>query len=225
LENNLQWLWAMATDKAAFYRIDPHRSKEAFEKLIQTWEGILVSDSYGLYCNRVHGRQTCLAHLIRKADGLCEREKPELKQFGQIMACHLRQLVRFSKDPSSKKQGSDYYSHLLFALFLWEAEKNDAGKLARQIVREMDSLWTFLEGENADPANNRAERALRFGGPWREPGLGTQSEKAQSEKGNRWVEGILSLKETCRLAAKSTFQILLACSDSYFNNQPDLSRI
>ena len=49
LENKLQWLWAMVNDNVAFYRIDPHRSKEAFEKLIQNWEGILVSDSYGLY--------------------------------------------------------------------------------------------------------------------------------------------------------------------------------
>ena len=221
LENKLQWLWAMANDKVAFYRIDPHRSKEAFEKLIQNWEGILVSDSYGLYCNWVHGRQTCLAHLIRKADSLCERKKPELKQFGQIMAGHLRQLVRYSKNPPSKKQWSDYYSHLLFALSLWETEKNDAGKLARQIVREMDSLWTFLERENVDPTNNRAERALRFGVLWRKRSLGTQS-----EKGNRWVERILSLKETCRLAAKSTFQILLACIESYFNKQqPDLSWI
>ena len=111
LENKLQWLWAMVNDNVAFYRIDPHRSKEAFEKLIQNREGILVSDSYGLYRNWVHGRQTCLAHLIRKADGLCEREKPELKHFGQIMAGHLRQLVQFSKDPPTKKQWSEYYPY------------------------------------------------------------------------------------------------------------------
>ena len=107
----------------------------------------------------------------------------------------------------------------MFTLSLWETEKNDAGKLARQIVHEIDELWTFLKSENVDPTNNRAERALRFGVLWRKRSLGTKS-----EKGNRWVERILSLKETCRLAAKSTFQTMVDCIKSYLNNQqPDLS--
>ncbi|RJQ26364.1 IS66 family transposase, partial [Candidatus Parcubacteria bacterium] len=48
-ENDLHWLWAMVNEGVAFYRIDPHRSKEAFEQLVKDWEGILVSDGYGLY--------------------------------------------------------------------------------------------------------------------------------------------------------------------------------
>jgi len=46
-------------------------------------------------------------------------------------------------------------------LSLWEQEQNEAGKLARRIVRRLDSLWTFLEHEGVEPTNNRAERALR----------------------------------------------------------------
>ena len=45
-QNDLHWLWAMVNERVAFYRIDPHRSKEAFENLIQDWNGILVSDGY-----------------------------------------------------------------------------------------------------------------------------------------------------------------------------------
>ena len=48
-ENDLHWLWAMVNERVAFYRIDPHRSKEAFEQLFQDWQGILVSDGCGLY--------------------------------------------------------------------------------------------------------------------------------------------------------------------------------
>ena len=220
-QNGLQWLWAMVNDRVAFYRIDAHRSKDAFNQLIQDWRGILVSDSYGLYRNWVHGRQTCLAHLIRKADALCEREKPDLRRFGHIMASLLRQLIQFAKDPPPPRQWQQYYAQLLFALSLWEPDKSDAGQLARQILREIDSLWFFIEHEGVEPTNNRAERALRFGVLWRKRSLGTQS-----EKGNRWVERILSLKETCRLKAKSTFQALELCIESFFNNdKPDLSWI
>ena len=220
-ENALQWLWAMVNERVAFYRIDAHRSKEAFRQLIQDWEGILISDSYGLYRSWVHGRQTCLAHLIRKADALAERKKPDLKNFGHITAALLRQLVAFSKDPPTSRQWSDFYVQLLFTLSLWENDKNDAGRLARQMVREMDALWSFLEYKGVEPTNNRAERALRFGVLWRKRSLGTQS-----EKGNRWVERILSLKETCRLKTKSTFQVLETCLRAYFTNTtPDLSWI
>jgi transposase len=218
MNNVLVWLWAMVNLSVAFYRIDPNRSKEAFLRLIKDWAGILVSDSYGLYRKWVHGRQVCLAHLIRKADALVESKKPGIRRFGQIVGSHLRQLIQFSKDPPRPLQCKTFFSHLLFTLSLWENDSNDAGKLARQIVREIQSLWTFLEHEGV---NNRAERALRFGVLWRKRSLGTQS-----EKGNRWVERILSLKETCRLRSKSTFQILTECIESYFNgSQPDLSWI
>jgi transposase len=221
MNNVLIWLWAMVSHSVAFYRIDPKRSKQAFLRLIDDWDGILVSDSYGLYRKWVHGRQVCLAHLIRKADALVERKKPDVRRFGQIVGSHLRQLVQFSKDPPTPLQWKAFYSHLLFTLSLWESDSNDAGKLARQIVREIESLWTFLDHEGVEPTNNRAERALRFGVLWRKRSLGTQS-----EKGNRWVERILSLKETCRLRSKSTYQVLVECIGSHFSNtQPDLSWI
>ena len=89
------------------------------------------------------------------------------------------------------------------------------------MVRELDSLWTFLEHDGVEPTNNRAERALRFGVLWRKRSLGTQS-----DKGDRWVERILSLKETCRLRGKATFPVLAEYLQCYFKGEdPDLSWI
>ena len=219
--NALQWLWAMVNDRVAFYRIDPHRSKKAFEALIEDWRGILISDSYGLYRSWVNDRQSCLAHLIRKAKGLSQRNKPDLKRFGNIMTASLQRLSHFAKAPPDQNEWTEFYRHLLFTLSLYENDTNDAGKLSRQILREIDSLWTFLDHEKVEPTNNRAERALRFGVLWRKRSLGTQS-----EKGNRWVERILSLKETCRLRAKPMFQTLQNCIQDYLSDsEPDLSWI
>ena len=219
-ENDLHWLWAMVNERVAFYRIDAHRSKEAFEQLVKDWEGILVSDGYGLYRKWIN-RQTCLAHLIRKADALSESKKADLRRFGEIVAAWLRQLVNFAKEPPDPKQWSDFYTFFLFTISLWEPDKTDAGRLARQIRREVDNLWVFLDHEGVEPTNNRAERALRFGVLWRKRSLGTQS-----DKGNRWVERVLSFRETCRLKAKTTFPVLVDCIKSYFkNSQPDLSWI
>ena len=65
-------LWTLRTDTVSLYHIHPHRSKEAFEALIEDWQGILVSDGYDVYQTWVHFCQTCLAYLIRSARGLWE---------------------------------------------------------------------------------------------------------------------------------------------------------
>ena len=220
-EHQLKWLWAMVNKRAAFYRIDDHRSKEAFLKLVESWNGILVSDGYGVYKNWVNDRQTCLAHLIRDADGLAQRDKPDIRCLGQILGARLRELTDFAKAPPDLCRWDHFYRHLLFTLKLYQDDKTDAGQFARRVMRQLDSLWTFLEHEGVEPTNNRAERALRFAVLWRKRSLGTRS-----EKGNRWVERILSFKETCRLHAKATFPLLVELIGNHFTGtEPDLTWI
>jgi transposase len=99
--------------------------------------------------------------------------------------------------------------------------RDDAGRFARRLLREMDSLWVFLAQHGVEPTDNRAERALRFGVLWRKRSQGTAS-----DKGNRWVERILALKETCRLQAKVTYAVLVDAVASLFKRQlPDLGWI
>jgi transposase len=78
----LVWLWVMVNPAVALFKVQASRSRAAFEALIERWAGILVSDGYGVYQHWVHGRQTCLAHLIRRGRGLAERKEPELATFG-----------------------------------------------------------------------------------------------------------------------------------------------
>ena len=73
----------------------------------------------------------------------------------------------------------------------------------------------FLTQQGVEPTNNRAERALRFGVLWRTRSLGTAR-----TKGHRWVERILSLRETCRLRARSTYTVLVDAITSFFHGQP-----
>jgi transposase len=68
----------------------------------------------------------------------------------------------------------------------------------------MASLWVFLSEHGVEATNNRAERALRFGVLWRKRSSGTAS-----AKGNRWVERILSLRQTCRQLGQSSFGVLV----------------
>jgi len=92
---------------------------------------------------------------------------------------------------------------------------DEARRFTRRLLREMDSLWVFLAQQGVEPTNNRAERALRFGVLWRKRSQGTAS-----EKGNRWVERILSLKDTCRLQTQSTYAVLVDAVTNLFMGQP-----
>ena len=213
----LHWLWVIANRGAAFFMIHPKRSIEAFEQLIGTWNGILISDGYGVYQKWIGKRQTCLAHLIRRADGLSERRDPELAACGRWAAAELRRLCRMAKHPPTKGEWSSFYARLCRLIALYRESGSDAGRFVRHIENEMDALFTFLFEDGTDPTNNLAERMLRFGVLWRKRSQGTNS-----DKGNRWVERILSLRQTCRLQGKSSFEILTDAVRCYLNGlKPD----
>ena len=62
---------------------------------------------------------------------------------------------------------------------------------------------------------------IRFAVLWRKRSQGTKS-----DKGNRWVERILSIRQTCKLQGKSTFEVLADAVRCYFRQKtPDLDWI
>lgn len=217
----LQWLWVMVTATVALYLVHPKRSGKALKALIKDWQGILVSDNFSVYKNWIHKRQNCLAHFIRKAKKLSESADDQLSKFGDQMHCHLRLLCHYAKAPPSNSQWTIFYVRLVWLIILYSDADNEAGKLARSIGSVMDTLWTFLREHGVEPTNNRAERALRFGVIWRKRCFGSQS-----DKGQRWVERILSLKETCRIKNKPPFPVLVDLAKAHFKDQqPDLAWI
>ena len=215
--SNLAWLWVMVGPVVAFFMIHKHRSKEAFEALVKGWQGILVSDGYRLYQNWVNQRQTCLSHLIRKARALSRRADPELAKCGAWTKKELQRLCQMSKAPPTRGEWLAFNARFFRLTRMYAHRDDDAGRLVRQLLREMDNLWVFLQENGVAPTNNLAERMLRFAVLWRKRSLGTAS-----EKGDRWVERILSLRQTCRIQKRPTYQELVNAIDAYFNrSRPD----
>ena len=214
-ESRLKWLWVMANQKVAFFMIHKNRSYEAFCQLVDAWEGILVSDGYALYRKWVHLRQACLAHLIRHAKGLAERSDPEIARFGKRMLSELSLLSHFAREKPNLGQWRAFYARFVGELRSHSQRKDAAGVFARRLTSELDCLWVFLMEKAVDPTNNHAERCLRFGVLLRKRSLGTQS-----EKGERWVERILSVKQTCRINGIPVFPVLARAISDYLKDQP-----
>ena len=218
---SLKWLWVLASSTVSFFMIHANRSSIAFQELIEDWRGILVSDDYGVYRKWVNLRQSCLAHHIRRAIGLSESENESLRDFGKSVLKELRLLCHYAKAPPTERKWTNFYSRFICLLFLFENADDAAGVMARRLAQEMESLWLFLDQEGVEPTNNRAERALRFGVLWRKRSNGTQS-----DKGDRWVERILSLRQTCWSRSLPVFPVLVDAISCYFKEQqPDLGWI
>ena len=218
----LMWLWTMANKKVIFFMLQKKRTKEAFLKLIEDWDGVLISDGYRLYQKWINFRQACLAHLIRDAKGLKEQKNNiEIQKFGENALSLLQELCAMAKAPPTSKEWHNFYIRLIDLITEYQNRHNDAGKFARRLSRELNSLWTFLLFDDVEPTNNQSERALRFGVLWRIRSYGTRS-----ENGERWIERILSLRQTARLKGKATYAVLTNAMTSFFKGQdPDLSWI
>jgi len=217
----LAWLWVMVNHTVGFFSVKASRSKKAFEELIGHWAGILVSDAYGAYRKWAQQRQTCLAHLIRRAKGLSERKDAAISRLGERVAGELDRLIQWAHAPPTQGEVTTWYARMCHLVDQYRGRKDEAGKFARHLEAEMAHLWVFLLEEGVEPTNNRAERALRFAVLWRRMMQGSFN-----GKGDRWVERILSLRETCRLRAVPTYPILVdALRCSLQNKAPDVSWI
>jgi transposase len=64
---------------------------------------------------------------------------------------------------------------------------------AKDLLRQWDSLWTYLHRRGSVPTNNHAERSIRKAVLWRKASLG-----ADSEGGCRFVERMLTVAGTAR---------------------------
>lgn len=220
---NLKYLWAMVNSAVACFMMHQRRSKEAFLALIADWKGILISDGYRLYQNWVNLRQTCLAHLIRDAKCLAQHPNLAITEFGQQATAMLQQLCSMAKNIPTENEWQDFYSGFIDLIFdnMNRFSKDEAGRFARRLLREIDCLWVFLEVAGVEPTHNNTERAFRFGVLWRKRSQGTRS-----DKGDRWVERILSLRQTARLNNRSSYDILVDAMNCYFKEQnPELSWI
>ena len=83
------------------------------------------------------------------------------------------------------------------------------------MLDRLRSLWIFCEVEGVPLTNNPAERALRHAVIMRKIQLGTQS-----LQGNRWIERICSVRETCRLQERSVLAYLTEATIAHHNAQP-----
>ena len=227
------WLWTATTAALVCYRIDPRRTQQAAKRLLgENFGGFVTSDRYvGYHWLDVLQQQLCWAHIVRQLTEISERPGAPgklgtrlLDIAGQVFAIH--------REHAPALAGADHPEHpALVALrdqlaplrerfrgLLDQGTRGRHPKTARfcaGLLEEYPALWTFSEVPGITPTNNDAERAMRGPVILRRISGGTQS-----ERGNRWIERILSTLETCRRQGRSASQYLHDAIDASLNSRP-----
>jgi transposase len=151
--------------------------------------------------------------------GRAEHLDGGIARFGHRVHPELQRLCHMGTERPTVGQWRAWYARCRHLLRQHTAREDTAGIFARRLAREGESLWVFLDVPGVDATNNGAERAHRFGVLWRKRSHGTCS-----EKGNRWVARVLSLRHTCRIRGRPTFPLLVeAVSCLLKGERPDLN--
>ena len=196
------WLWAALSATAACYRIDATRARSVAEDLLGEFDGILISDRYGVFAMLDPARrQICLAHLARNFAAHADRPGAPGRHGTQIKALlnEVMVLDRQARQQDRRLAWHDgdlrpLHDGLMDALEAGERGRTpELATLCSNVLDLWPALWSFTEHPDVEATNNRAERAIRHAVLWRKMSTGTQT-----PEGDRFVERILSIRETCR---------------------------
>jgi transposase len=73
LRNKRCWVWIGTTPSATFFKIDPLRTSEAYQRIFGDFKGTLNTDRHGAYNKHEGFKQSCLAHIDRHFEKMSER--------------------------------------------------------------------------------------------------------------------------------------------------------
>lgn len=227
LKGATQWLWVAASSLAACFRIDAHRSRQAAKELLgEEFAGFLVSDRYAAYhFLDVLQQQLCWCHAVRQFQEIAER--PGVTgQRGRRLVVLAKQVLGAHREFLAENHDAAWLTETLTPLRteihdILTASSNGrhvrSANFAAGLLEEYDALWTFCDVPDLhiEPTNNAAERAVRHAVLARRIQGGTQS-----QAGNRWIERIQTVRETCRLQHRPVLAYLIAAAAAAHQSQP-----
>jgi len=220
-----RWLSVAAAEDAALFQIALRRDRDATRALLGDEPGgVIVSDRYAvyLYIDDTQ-RQLCLAHVLRDFVALGERPGAPGrlgKKLERCLAGAFKILNAPGRDPADLPalQADLAPSRAKLRDLLQQGTRGrdpHTARFATGLLERYDALWTFTQIAGVPATNNTAERALRHAVMWRKTSYGTQT-----DHGNRAVERLLTIRETCRLQHRRLHTYLTTAITAHQHGQP-----
>jgi transposase len=200
------WLWAARASDIEVFRLHPGRGqKQAKDLLGEGYGGIIHRDRWRPYEIMTRARsQLCWAHIRRHFQAMSEAPEATaiygrgLMEISNEIFHHWHLFQEGRIDRPKLILAIEPLQHRMRACLELASQDakvvSKAQGIARDLLRQWKSLWTFVSEPGVVPTNNAAEQAVRKAVLWRKGSFG-----ANSEAGCRYVERMLTLVGTARL--------------------------
>ena len=195
------WLWAVVTRYAVIYEVHRRRNSKVPKKMLgKDYSGCVTSDSWGAWNVIGAMHQKCHLHYVRDIKDTLKYKNP-----GQDYRRHARTLrsilwdshvdgaIPGGADALATKKRLDRRIASLIGRLEKDRDCKHCNRMRKRLVRERDHLFAFLETDDVEYHNNRAERAIR---PY--VILRKNSNGSRSKKGADAIAALMSIKQTCK---------------------------
>lgn len=203
----LHWLWVAHGRRITAYAINRRRGADQLTKWFPNgFGGIVICDRWRPY-ERFKRRQLCWSHLERDLQAIIDHggagaaDAQVALRGAEGMFTHWH---RFKDGDCSRTalqhDTTDFRTRFRAFCDAGAAQNTDPKwrALGRDLVRQWDAVFRFLDAEGVEPTNNAAERSLRGSVLWRRASQGTRT-----KAGSEFVERMLTVIANCRRQGRS----------------------
>jgi transposase len=219
------WLSVATAEHAALFQITDRRDRGSANALLGEFpDGVIVSDRYAVYLFIDDTkRQYCLSHVLRDFVALGERGGAP-GRLGRMLARELTDVFATLNEPDrdpgdlAKLSADTQHARDRVGELLAQGARSRDPKTRRfcaGLLTHEQALWTFTQIAGVPATNNASERALRHAVLWRKTSYGTQT-----SHGDRLVERLLTVRESCRLQGRRLHDYLTAAITADLHGQP-----
>ena len=202
-------LWGAFGKETAVLRIAPDRGKQHLHGLIgDGFAGVVGSDRFSAYNSlQPERRQVCWSHLRRDFTFHADLGSGPQEAFGldglevTWNVFHAWKQFQQDGDRAALQRRVATIQAQMLPLLEWGStgkRQRHVRALAKNLLKLWPALWTFADVPDVEPTNNAAERGLRAAVIYRKLSLGSRS-----QGGERTIERLLSVDQTCRLQRRS----------------------
>jgi transposase len=204
-------LWGAFSKQTAVLRIAPDRGKQHLHGIIgDDFTGIVGSDRFSAYNSlEPQRRQVCWSHLRRDFTFHADLGSGPQEAFGldglEVTWNVFQAWKQFQHDGdrAALRRRVEAIKEQMRPLLEWGStgkRQRHVRALAKNLLKLWPALWTFADVADVEPTNNAAERGLRAAVIYRKLSLGSRS-----QQGERTIERLLSVDQTCRLQRRSLY--------------------
>lgn len=202
------WLWVFTAHQVTVYAIDPSRGHEVVVNILgREFRGTLTCDCFTAYDDEELSewlQQKCLAHLLKDLKRMRAAKVGRALAFARKLTWLFESAIKLRElkpdlDPADYAHQVRQLEAQLDQLIARKRQFSDPEnrRMAKRLRKQRQHLFRFLQHDEVEATNNRAERMLRPAVIIRKTGRCNKT-----ERGARTHQILASLFATCRQQGK-----------------------